>query len=100
MRGKLLFAAGLAAGYVIGTRQGRQAYEKLKRQAADVWSSPRVQDSIASAQDAVKERVPVVGSTLAGAVGKVTSAVDGAADSARRGSTPLPAPASADGPES
>ncbi len=43
MKGKILFAAGLAVGYVLGTRAGRERYEQMKRAANGFWNDPRVQ---------------------------------------------------------
>jgi hypothetical protein len=40
--GKLSFLAGLGVGFVLGARAGRGQYEKLKRQATNVWENPRV----------------------------------------------------------
>lgn len=64
MKGKLLFGAGIAAGYVLGSRSGRAAYEKLKARAAALWESQPVQDKVAAATDAVKEKAPEVSEQL------------------------------------
>ena len=64
MKGKLLFGAGIAAGYVLGSRSGRAAYEKLKARAAALWESQPVQDKVAAAADAVKEKAPEVSEQL------------------------------------
>ena len=64
MKGKLLFGAGIAAGYVLGSRSGRAAYEKLKSRAAALWESQPVQDKVAAATDAVKEKAPEVSEQL------------------------------------
>lgn len=68
MKKKLLFVAGAALGYVVGTRTGRQGYEKLKTQAGAVWQKPAVQDGLTRAEAFVEEKVPVVGSTVSQAV--------------------------------
>jgi hypothetical protein len=64
MKGKILFGAGIAAGYVLGSRSGRAAYEKLKARAAALWESQPVQDKVAAAADAVKEKAPEVSEQL------------------------------------
>ena len=64
MKGKLLFGAGIAAGYVLGSRSGRAAYEKLKARAAALWESQPVQDKVAAATEAVKEKAPEVSEQL------------------------------------
>jgi hypothetical protein len=45
MRGKLMFLGGLAAGFVLGSRAGRDAYEELVRTAKKVKESPTVQEA-------------------------------------------------------
>src|SRR2546422_6107264 len=45
MRGKLMFLGGLAAGFVLGSRAGRQAYDELVRTAKKVKESPTVQEA-------------------------------------------------------
>lgn len=64
MKGKFLFGTGIAAGYVLGSRSGRAAYEKLKTRAAALWESKPVQDKIAAASEAVKEKAPEVSEQL------------------------------------
>jgi hypothetical protein len=49
MRGKLGIAVGLAAGYVLGTRAGRERYQQLTASAkrlADDPSLQRLQDEL------------------------------------------------------
>jgi hypothetical protein len=46
---KLIFAAGAGLGYVLGTRAGREKYEKMTAQAKQLLDSPTVRD----AKDAV-----------------------------------------------
>jgi|GEM_PF-443926 len=60
MRGKILFSAGLAVGYVFGTRAGRERYEQLKRTAESFWNSPRVKQRVDQVEDFVKEKAPEV----------------------------------------
>ena len=60
MKGKLLLAAGIGVGYVLGSRAGRQSYESLKQAVQDLWSDPRVQDRVSDIEDTVKEKAPVV----------------------------------------
>ncbi|WP_067178180.1 hypothetical protein [Microtetraspora niveoalba] len=45
MRYKVMFAAGLAIGYVLGTRAGRERYEEIKRLAQRVSDSPTIQEA-------------------------------------------------------
>ncbi|MER6507298.1 YtxH domain-containing protein [Nonomuraea sp. NPDC001636] len=45
MRYRMTFAVGLAVGYVLGSRAGRERYEQIKRAAQRVADSPRVQEA-------------------------------------------------------
>lgn len=65
MKGKILFVAGLAAGYVVGARAGRQSYEKIKSRAENVWHDPAVQKNVHKAEDFVAENAPIVGKKVA-----------------------------------
>lgn len=76
MRLKLLFVAGLATGYVLGTKAGRRKYEEIKAKAAQAWEDPRVHKVVSDAQDFVKEAAPVVQA-------KVSEATAAAADTAK-----------------
>jgi hypothetical protein len=64
MKAKLLFGTGIAAGYVLGSRSGRAAYEKLKSRAAALWESKPVQDKLTAASEVVKEKAPEVSEQL------------------------------------
>jgi hypothetical protein len=68
MRGKLLFAVGLATGYVLGTRAGRKRYEQIKSGAEKVWNLPPVQAGVNGVQDFANERIDVVQQKLTVAV--------------------------------
>ncbi len=52
MRGKLMFAAGAAVGFVLGTRAGRERYEELAATTRKMLASPTVQEAggVAKAQ--------------------------------------------------
>ena len=45
MRGKLMFAAGVGIGYVLGTRAGRQKFDQMTAQAKRLWESNTVQEA-------------------------------------------------------
>ncbi|MFF1882540.1 YtxH domain-containing protein [Pseudarthrobacter sp. NPDC058196] len=64
MKNKLLLGVGVAVGYVLGSRSGRAAYEKLKTRAVGIWDSKPVQDKVAVATEAVKEKAPEVADQL------------------------------------
>ena len=50
MRGKLMFVTGLAAGFVLGSRAGREKYEEIRTNAKKVWEHPTVQEAAGVAQ--------------------------------------------------
>lgn len=50
MRGKLWFLGGLAAGFVLGARAGRERYEEIVTNARKVWEHPTVQEAAGVAQ--------------------------------------------------
>jgi hypothetical protein len=64
MKSKLLLGVGIAAGYVLGSRSGRAAYDKLKARAAGIWDSKPVQDKVSAATDVIKEKAPEVADQL------------------------------------
>ncbi|MET9883515.1 YtxH domain-containing protein [Streptomyces sp. NPDC006430] len=80
MRYKVTFAVGLALGYVLGTRAGRERYEQLKKSARELARNPVVRNAAETAGQtgrayagrafsAVSDRVgDVVPSSLAGRV--------------------------------
>jgi len=75
MKGKILFVAGLGIGYVLGTRAGREQYEKLKTQAARLWNDPRVQKQVDAVEEFVKDKAPDVAEFVADGAKKVVSQV-------------------------
>ena len=85
MKGKVLFGAGIAAGYVLGSRSGRAAYEKLKARAAALWESQPVQDKVTAATEAVKEKAPEVSEQLGEAARRAGTVIGSAV---RRDSSP------------
>ena len=50
MRGKLMFITGLATGFVLGSRAGREKYEEIAANAKKVWEHPTVQEAAGVAQ--------------------------------------------------
>lgn len=84
MRAKLVFAAGLAVGYVLGTKAGRRRYEQIKSSAQKVWGSQPVQRGIEQVQGFVDDHSPDVPAVLADGAKKV---IDKVADSASKKST-------------
>lgn len=50
MRGKIMFLGGLAAGFVLGARAGREKYEELMVQGRKMLDHPTVQEAAGVAQ--------------------------------------------------
>ncbi|MFE3325001.1 YtxH domain-containing protein [Streptomyces sp. NPDC059176] len=55
MRYRLTFIAGLALGYVLGTRAGRERYEQLKKSAREFAQNPAVRNAAESAAQTGRE---------------------------------------------
>ncbi|MFE2043508.1 YtxH domain-containing protein [Streptomyces sp. NPDC059477] len=55
MRYKLMFVAGLAVGYVLGTRAGRERYEQLRKSAREFAQNPAVRNTAETAAQQGRE---------------------------------------------
>jgi hypothetical protein len=75
MKGKAALIVGLATGYVLGTRDGRERYQQIKTQANRVLNDPRVKEKASQATDLAKEKAPVVKDKVAGATQKASGKV-------------------------
>lgn len=80
MRTKATLLLGAAAGYVLGTRAGRERYEQIRRTAGRAWRDPRVQEKVADAESAATETARTKGPELSA---KVTETARSLADTAR-----------------
>jgi hypothetical protein len=78
MKGKLLLGVGLAAGYVLGSRSGRAAYEKLKARSTELWQSKPVQDKVSAAAEVVKDKAPEVSEQLTEAARRAGTVISSA----------------------
>ena len=74
MRGKIGLIIGLAAGYVLGSRAGRERYEQIKTQAEKLWNQPPVQKQVAKVTEFAKSSAAALPSTLWDSAVKVTKA--------------------------
>ncbi len=75
MKGKLLLGVGLAIGYVIGARAGRESYEEIKANAEALWNDPRLRDKVAVAEQKVREHAPEVPGKIAEAASAVKAKI-------------------------
>ncbi|WP_152347110.1 YtxH domain-containing protein [Brevibacterium sp. CFH 10365] len=74
MKKRLILLAGLGVGFILGSRTGRQSYERLKAQAQDLWTDPRVQDTVEKANQSIREKSPAVADAVQTAADKVNAA--------------------------
>ncbi|MDD9349512.1 YtxH domain-containing protein [Mumia sp.] len=81
MKGKLALLGGMAVGYVLGTRDGRERFEQIKGKAQSLWNDPTVQQKVSDAQGFAAEKAPEVQEkvvqTAKDTVGKVTNRGEG-----------------------
>jgi hypothetical protein len=50
MRGKVMLAVGAGVGYVLGSRAGRERFDKMMTQAKKAWDNPTVQEAAGAAR--------------------------------------------------
>lgn len=74
MRGKAGLVVGLAIGYVLGTRAGRERYEQIKAQWLKVWNLEPVQEQVGKVKDFAKTQAMALPSTLWDSAVKVAQA--------------------------
>ncbi len=67
---KLTMAAAAAAGYVLGTRAGRERYEQISEKATALWNHPKVQEGAEKAQGVAQEKAPGLKDKVASKMGK------------------------------
>ena len=87
MKGKILLLTGVAVGYVLGTRAGRERYEEIKSAASKFWNDPRVQKPVHQAQDFAKDKAPEVAEFVTDTAKKVVSQVSGKTTAAKKPAT-------------
>lgn len=75
MNGRFLFVVGLAVGYVLGAKAGRQRYEQIASAAGKVWNSKAVAKPRAEVQQFVETQTPKVVDAATDAAGKAINKV-------------------------
>lgn len=58
MKGKALFAVGVAVGYVWGSKSWPEVYRRVRGGTEKLWKNPEVQENVHQATEAVQESVP------------------------------------------
>lgn len=71
MRGRLLFVAGAAVGYVLGSRAGRKRYDQIAAAASKVWESPGIQKQVNKAEDYAAVKIGEIPGALVTGVQKI-----------------------------
>lgn len=56
----LALALGVAVGYVLGTRAGREQYDKMKAAATTLWEDPRVAKARRDVEEYAKQQAPII----------------------------------------
>jgi hypothetical protein len=74
MRGKIGIVVGLAAGYVLGSRAGRERYEQIKSGFLKVWNTDPVQKQVGKVADLGKSAAMALPSAIWDGAVKVTKA--------------------------
>ncbi|GAB3520785.1 YtxH domain-containing protein [Arthrobacter monumenti] len=75
MKNKIVLATGIAVGYVLGSRSGRESYEKLKTKANELWKDPKVQDKVSKTTQTLKNKAPEVKDQASEAAKKIQDRV-------------------------
>ncbi|WP_211374173.1 YtxH domain-containing protein [Cellulomonas fimi] len=85
MKSKAVFILGAGVGYVLGTRAGRQQFEKIKGWSRGVWEDPRVQAQVTGleekATEFAKTQAPVLKEKVTGTVKSAVGSVTGGSGS-------------------
>ena len=68
----VIFLAGAAAGYVLGSKSGRQAYDRLKRHANDFAHSDPVQQVASDVKDLAGKTASDLGDKVSDVVSKAS----------------------------
>lgn len=97
MNGKVAFVVGAAVGYLLGTRAGREQYEKIKTGARSALEHPAVKDKVAQAENAIADVVREQGAKVTDQVANmVKERFTGGSSTTSGTSAPPPRPAPTD----
>jgi len=100
MRFKATFLAGLAVGFVAGTRAGRERYEQMKKLAQKVVDSPVVRNATRAAGEKATELTKVAKDKAATRVPRLTETAKNSASKMRGQLDRIPGRHAASQPES
>ena len=100
MRYRATFLAGLAVGFVAGTRAGRERYEQMKKLARQVVESPAVRNATRAAGEKATELTKVAKDKAATRVPRLTETAKQSASKVRGQLDRIPGRHAASQPES
>ena len=100
MRYRATFLAGLAVGFVAGTRAGRERYEQMKKVARQVVDSPAVRNATRAASQKATEVTKVAKDKAATRVPRLTETAKQSASKVRGQLDRIPGRHAASQPES
>ncbi len=83
MRYRVTFLAGIAVGFVAGTRAGRERYEQMKKLAQQVVNSPVVRQATRAAGEKAGELTKVATDKAAARMPKITETAKTSASKVR-----------------
>jgi hypothetical protein len=72
----ITFAAGVAVGYVLGSKAGRQAYERIKLQVSGLTHSDPVQQVAGDVKDLASKAASEAGDRVSGLLDKASDKMD------------------------
>lgn len=80
---KLLILVAAAAGYVLGTKAGRERYDQIMQTFGKVKDDPRVAEAAHQVAEVAKKQAPVVAEKVSDAAGSAKNKVSDAASTAK-----------------
>jgi hypothetical protein len=75
MKGKVGLVIGLGAGYILGSRAGKERYQQIKEQFLKAWNTEPVQQQVSKVQDFAKSSVASLPGAVLDGAAKVKNAV-------------------------
>jgi hypothetical protein len=96
MRIRVTFLAGFAAGFVVGTRAGRERYEQMKKLSRKVVENPAVRQATRTAGAKATELTKAAGQKAAERMPKITETAKNSASKVRGQMDKLPGRKSSD----
>ncbi|GGC93700.1 hypothetical protein GCM10011512_20890 [Tersicoccus solisilvae] len=76
---KAIFLVGAGVGFVLGTRAGRETYDKLRAQVTGFVNDPKVQEKVSQGTEWAKDKAPVVAGKVQEGAEKIKGAASDAA---------------------